>query len=250
LAAAVLPFSLPVSFICALSTSITWERTASRSETGLLISSVSNNYALCAISLVDNHAIMQVVAGATDDPGFVDSVNALIAGLINRYSPQQLWIIHIDNWFDHKWLRFSGMGAVASNIPIDRYDTVKAESYQEKLTFPPFAPNRVLEQFSYVRIGEAYVESALPLLPHSNERRRSEDNLRRRMEQFTHHACFLWYSANTLTNGRASVMMYRIQGDRIEAWYAAFNRQNGWNVQATKGVSSDNVQVLIDSASR
>src|SRR5678815_6146799 len=33
------------SFICALSTSITWERTASRPETGLLIPSVYDSYA-------------------------------------------------------------------------------------------------------------------------------------------------------------------------------------------------------------
>lgn len=62
---------------------------------------------------------VQVVAGENDDPGFIRLVNLLIAGVVNRYSPLQLWIIHIDNWFDLKWLRFSGYGLVASNIPLD-----------------------------------------------------------------------------------------------------------------------------------
>ena len=44
-ATAVLTFFIAgLLFICALSTSITWERTASRPETGLLIPSVSNNH--------------------------------------------------------------------------------------------------------------------------------------------------------------------------------------------------------------
>ena len=189
--------------------------------------------------------LVQVIAGESDDPGFIGLVNSLITGVINRYSPQQLWIIHIDNWFDHKWLRFSGIGAVASDIPIDRYDTVKAESYQEKLTFPPFVPNRVLGQLSYVRSDHGYVESPLPLLPHSTERRHSEDNLRRRVERFSADGCFLWYSANTVANGRGSVMMYRIQGNSTESCYAAFVRQNDWKMEAIKGVSMDDFQALI-----
>src|ERR1017187_9339315 len=84
------------------------------------------------------------------------------------------------------------MGAVASNIPINRYDTVKAESYQEKLTFPPFTPNRVVEQFSYVRVGDDYTESPLPVLPHRTARKPSEANLRRRVEDFSRSACFVW----------------------------------------------------------
>src|SRR5271167_1999863 len=82
----------------------------------------------------------QIAAGETDDPGFIALLNSLVQGLISDRAPEELWIIRIDNWFDHKWLGFSGMGLVASDIPIDRYDTVKAESYQEKLTFPPFTP--------------------------------------------------------------------------------------------------------------
>jgi hypothetical protein len=160
----------------------------------------------------------QVTAGETDDSGFVLLLNSLLLGLISQRAPKELWIIQIDNWFDHKWLGFSGMGAIASNIPIDGYDTVKAESYQEKLTFPPFTPNRVVSQFSYVRVGTEYVESPLPALPHSIERRRSEINLRRRIENFSQSAVFVWYSANTLANGRASVMVYDIADNSMQCW--------------------------------
>jgi hypothetical protein len=188
----------------------------------------------------------QVAAGKTDDPGFIAVLNSLVNGLISNRAPEELWIIQIDNWFDHKWLGFSGMGAVASNIPIDRYDTVKAESYQEKLTFPPFAPNRVLDQFSYVRVGNDYTESPLPTLPHGTARKPSETNLRRRVEKFSRSACFVWYSANTLANGRGSVMVYNVASDRPDGWFAAFSREQGWKLHATKGVSQDDIEQLIE----
>ena len=50
---------------------------------------------------------MQVAAGETDDPQFITLLNALVRGLVKRHTPRELWIIQIDNWFDHKWLRFS-----------------------------------------------------------------------------------------------------------------------------------------------
>ena len=84
-------------------------------------------------------------------------------------------IIQIDNWFDQKWLGFSGYGLATSGIPLDRFDTVKVEVYGDKLTFSPFTPNRVLGQWSYVRSERGYEESALPQLPHDTERHGSSE---------------------------------------------------------------------------
>src|SRR5215831_8347025 len=128
---------------------------------------------------------IEMLARETDDPGFIEMLNSILRGLIADHTPEQFWVIQIDNWFDHKWLGFSGMGLNASNIPLSRYDTVKAESYQEKVTFPPFTPNRVLGQFSFVRVSDGYIESALPALPHGDKRKHSEENLRRRIQDFT-----------------------------------------------------------------
>ena len=98
-------------------------------------------------------------------------------GLISNRAPEELWIIQIDNWFDHKWLRFSGMGGVASPFRVGGlvtpYDSVKVEFYQDKVTFPPFTPNRVLGQWSYTRIGDDYREAPFPALPHSSKRQHS-----------------------------------------------------------------------------
>ncbi|MBV9147002.1 MAG: hypothetical protein JO065_13875 [Acidobacteria bacterium] len=185
---------------------------------------------------------IEMSAGETDDPGFIEVLNSIVGGLIADHAPKQFWIVQIDNWFDQKWLRFSGMGLVASDIPLDRYDTVKAESYQEKLTFPAFTPNRVLGQFSFVRAGSGYTESALPALPHSHERKHSDENLRRRIQDFTRSGCFVWYSANTVANGRGSVMVYVATADHVECWFAGFNRQQEWKLDTAKGVNRDTLE--------
>ncbi|MCU1268994.1 MAG: hypothetical protein JWN74_288 [Acidobacteriaceae bacterium] len=194
-----------------------------------------------------------VAAAETDDPGFVEVLNSLVQGLISQHEPEALWIIHIDNWFDHKWLRFSGMGGIASPFLIGglatRYDSVKVEFYQDKLTFPPFTPNRVLGQWSYIRTGDDYREAALPVLPHDSKRRRSPMNLQRRIQDLSHSACFVWYSGNTVANGRGSVMVYNVAAGGLESWFAAFKRQEGWKLQATKGVSRDDVEQLLQNRS-
>lgn len=195
----------------------------------------------------------QVAVGETDDPGFIAVLNSLVQGLISNRAPEELWIIQIDNWFDHKWLRFSGMGGVASPFLVGGlvtpFDSVKVEFYQDKLTFPPFTPNRVLGQWSYIRIGDDYREAPFPDLPHSSKRQRSPMNLQRRIQDLNRSACFVWYSANTVANGRGSVMVYNIGVNGLECWFAAFNRREGWKVQQTKGVSRDDVEQLVEMRS-
>lgn len=191
---------------------------------------------------------MKALVGETDDPYFIELTNRLISGLLARFSPENFWIIQVDNWFDHKWLRFSGYGLVASNIPMDRYDTVKAPSFQEKVTFPPFTPNRILGQWSYKRSGNDYEEFPSLALPHGTKRRQSDMNLRRRVQDFSQSACFVWYSSNTVGTGKGSVMIYKVLQGEIDAWFVSFDRvveTFQWRVLATKGINRTAIQDLL-----
>jgi len=107
----------------------------------------------------------------------------------------------------------------------------------------------VLGQWSYIRIGDDYREAPFPALPHSSKRQHSPMNLQRRIQDLNRSACFVWYSAKTVANGRASVMIYNIGAKRVECWFAAFNRRDGWKVQQTKGVSRDDVERLVEVSS-
>ena len=195
---------------------------------------------------------ISITAGLTDDNDFVCLVNGLLNHLLVQQSPEQLWVIQIDNWFDHKWLRYSGSGSVASPFPanwnssfMDRFASVKEQFWRDKLTFPPFAPDRVIGQWSFLRSNGGYIEVPLPKLPHRESRHRSHSNLNRRVEHFVQSASFAWYSGNTLKNGRGSLMVYSVGPDKPICWFAAFGRKSGWMLERTKGIDKEQVSHLI-----
>jgi hypothetical protein len=183
---------------------------------------------------------------------FVGLLNALLNALLIRQTPEQLWVIQIDNWFDHKWLRYSGSGSVAAKFPadwtssfMDRFTSVKEQFWRDKLTFPPFAPDRVVGQWSFLRTRGGYDEVPAPKLPHEESRQRSHSNLNRRVEDFARSASFVWYSGNTLKNGRGSAMVYSVGPGEPICWFAAFRRKSGWILERTKGIDKEQVSRLL-----
>ena len=197
-------------------------------------------------------AIM-IHSGLTDDNDFIELLSGLLTTLVRDQSPEQLWIVQIDNWFDHKWLRFSGNGAIgnprAAGLPfMDQFASVKKQFWRAKLTFPPFAPDRILGQWSFQQTDAGYVEQPLPKLPHSTEKRFTAANLQRRVQDFTSSAIFVWYSANTLKNGRGSLMVYCLGAQEPVCWFAAFARNPKWGLQRTKGIEREAVQRLMKIA--
>lgn len=163
---------------------------------------------------------MKIETGDTDDPSFIALLDLLVGRLVLRESPEGLRLIKIDNWFDHKWLMFSGR------------------------TFPPFTPNSVALQRSFARVGDDYVEVPRRV-PYRAEKQPSGANMQRRVQDFSRSACFVWYSGNTIANGRGSVMVYSVKADQVECWFAAFNREQEWKLGATKGISRQDVERLI-----
>jgi hypothetical protein len=189
----------------------------------------------------------EICPGITDDPDFIRILNSMVKRLLAQENPEQLWIIQIDNWFDHKWLRFSGKGIVDFRFPeyMNRFDGALREFYQDKITFPPFTPNRVLGQWSYMRQDNEYREFPLPMLPHTMDGQPTSPNLQRRIQDLFSSGLFVWYSANTLSNGKASVMVYLVSPEKCECWFAAFSRHETWSVGATKEISREMVLKLI-----
>jgi hypothetical protein len=191
-----------------------------------------------------------VGVGETDDPRFIQLVNSLLNGVIASDTPDTVWVIKIENWFDHKWLQFSGIGIVDYKFPafLNWYDAALEEFRQEKVTFPPFTPNRVLGQWSYQRTAADYSEVPVTSLPHVSKKQRSEKNLQRRVQNSSRSGVFLWYSSNTVTNDRASIMVYTVRGEHVDCWFTAFLRQEQWVLHSTKGVSRGEVQRFLNDS--
>lgn len=182
-----------------------------------------------------------------DDPAFLAIVDCIVSNLCTQHQSEEVHLVHIDNWFDHKWLRYSGYGVVAFQGGY-LINTAKKETWQEQLTFPPITPNRVVAQFQFGRIAEhQYEEQAPPYLIHSRQRKSSAKNLNRRVTDFCQSGLFVWYSSGTTANLRGSIMVYRILNDEVSTWYASFSQRAGWQLDQVKGIDREQILALTTS---
>jgi len=177
---------------------------------------------------------MKLQATSDDDPSFVRLVSLIVDSLVLQRAPDILAILAVDNWFDHKWLNFSGkiMGALGV--------------WKHPLTIPPFHPHRVKVQTVYRLSREKQYEQidAPPL----HLEQASEKNLNRKLIHATDSGVFVWWSGNTSANAKGSLMAYIQTGTDARSWYISFDRRDRWAINKTKNISVESVQVLLRSA--
>lgn len=172
------------------------------------------------------------------------NLSGLVANLAAECQPELVYVIRVNKWFDHKWLRFSGMGRVAIDDSGGLVgDTALDNIWQDELTFPPFNPNQVGEQ---LRWHQAEHNTYLPVSgerpPHDSARRHSSGNLQNRVRNYSTSGVFVWFSSNSKINMRASILVYTVDGKNEEAWYASFGDRDNWGVDRVKGISQKQVQ--------
>jgi hypothetical protein len=190
---------------------------------------------------------IETLNNPTDDSQFVELVTHVIAQLGIRLNPEKLFVMKIDNWFDHKWLNFSGIGRVGFHWGMNALDTALDEFSEDKITFPPFHPRRVVGEWYYVRDADGrYVHSLDFPLVHKRKPAPSAGNLHKRVDDFAKSAVFVWWSSNTKPNCRGSLMVYDATGLDVQTWYASFLRDDRWHVVQTKGIAKEQVVSLIE----
>jgi hypothetical protein len=168
-----------------------------------------------------------------DDPSFVQLVSSIVDALLLQHAPEIIAIIAVDNWFDHKWLNFSGKILGALGV------------WKDPLTIPPFHPDRIIDQTVYRMSRQKQYEQmeAPPLhIP-----QRSSQNLNRELKRVTDSGVFVWWSGNTDANAKGSFMAYIQNGTDATSWYASFDRHDRWTINKTKNISTEEVRVLLQS---
>ncbi len=187
--------------------------------------------------------IVNIAQKSSDDPVFLTALNGMLANLVNVHQPNEVHFFRIDRWFDHKWLGYSGTARVAFDGQ-PWIDTALDAVWGEKLTFPPFNPNRVLEQISFERINNAYRRNDDARTIHGPLRSHSAGNLQNRVAEFTQSGLFVWFSSDTKLLDHASVMSYAVKGNTVQSWFASFRRKEDfWRVHRVKGIDKADVQV-------
>jgi hypothetical protein len=161
---------------------------------------------------------IELLAETDDDVSFVAYAECLIAGVLQTYRPDEAWIIKIDHWFDHKWLRFSGKVLGALGVR------------QRHLTVPPFVANRLVRQRRYILDKESDGYHRAKSSRGLHHRGPSAGNLNRRLAQIAPHAAVFWYAGDTRETGRASVMGYVPVDGPYWSWFVSLERRDHWKV--------------------
>ncbi|MEL7001901.1 MAG: hypothetical protein AAFN93_04105 [Bacteroidota bacterium] len=176
-----------------------------------------------------------------DAEGFKEIIDHLIFKLVEFHNPDEVAVIRIKNWFDHKWLNYSGQGP-------QKYDThskpgipfVLKPFWTEEITVPPFNPNRVLSTTFY-KPDEHYNDTFIePIHIYQN----STENLKNRITKRSDNGICFWVSTNSTTNRQGSLMTYIIKGEQIETWYASIEEHGLWKINRTKGISKNKLLLL------
>ena len=167
-----------------------------------------------------------------DAQEFIKIINEIITGLIENFQIDEICLIKIKNWFDHKWLNYSGKSVVQFHGGHFIEASLQNE-WREKITVPPFNPNRVLlETFYRMRqTDNRMFENSL------HKTKGSNDNIHNRITNYSKNGLFVWYSSETKINKKVSLMIYRVQNNIVETFYASFENINGWKIKKTKDIA-------------
>ena len=170
-----------------------------------------------------------------DDSRFIDLARRLLDAAITSDQPAEVYVVRIDQWFDAKWLKFSGKVLGALGV------------HHNPVTVPPFHPHRVVTEshFSFASDSGAFVPTFAPPLHIAQP---SAQNLTRSIARVSPSAIFFWYSGSTLDLDRGSTMLYRTSQAEIFSWYASFHRFPTWRLDRHRGISPSEVQRQLQCA--
>jgi hypothetical protein len=163
------------------------------------------------------------------DREFLGTVQSVLENVLRINRPTDVYVVLIDNWFDHKWLEFE-----SSQSDND------ALGWRKKLSLPRFEPSRVISQLQFRADSsnevsyQAYDPTHLHIKSH-----------RGFLSQFCTSGVFAWYSFVGSTADRGSLMVYLNDNGRGSAWYASFVKNPDWQVNKTKGISKAALSELM-----
>ncbi|HYV92336.1 MAG TPA: hypothetical protein VE978_11150 [Chitinophagales bacterium] len=170
---------------------------------------------------------------ANDNPQFISNIEKIIWDRIQKWEPKDLYLTRIDNWFDDKWMKFSGTTMHEISI------------WYADVTVPPFHPNRVESCEFYQYNNGGYVLQVLNKKLHIEQW--SQDNFKRRISGFTRNGIFFWYSGNSNSNDKGALMCYFVKDNECFTFYILLSGNKGWNVNKTNGISAKEIQDILSA---
>lgn len=180
---------------------------------------------------------------------FIHQINSILEALVDDQDIAEVVFVKIKNWFDHKWLNYSGKSLIHFPM-LHLLDSGREEALESvrmnEITIPPFNPNRVISS-KFIRVrdtGNKRIETKV------NGYRRSTETARNLVKDYTQDGLLLWYSSNTIVNQKGSLMVYISKNGRVGTWYASFENLGRWRATRSKGIDLNELQSLANNRLR
>ena len=181
--------------------------------------------------------MIKIPAEEGDAEDFRKSVEGIVCGVCRAYAPDELMLVRIENWFDRKWVGFSGK--LHGSVGI----------WKQDLTVPPFVPSRVCWQHRYSRAGNSKdYEITLPG-PNLHISTKVAAAKNRFLPKVAPGMALVWFSSNSERNEKAALMAYIPVGNEYWVWYAGYRRNGAWKPGQLLGISIDELRGLESSGS-
>ena len=171
-----------------------------------------------------------------DAEAFVKIVDDVSNGILAAHQPARLRLVHVDNWFGPKWLGFSAQLAGGDEIWMS----------PDQTTLPPFVPGRILAEQLWQR-GDASAYEAIDAGASIHVAQTSKANLKRLATVVAPGEAIVWYSGNSATNQRGSLMAYIPSNDAYRTFYVQLLANPHWVVAQVKGMSPAKFAALVAS---
>jgi len=154
--------------------------------------------------------MIEFIPARHDDVDFLRLVQRIANGAVATLEVHDVFLVHIDNWFDYKWLGWWS-----------RKD--------QELRIPTFTPHRVQSEKRLLcdvdRLAWTSVDLPRPL----HRRQPGRPSLAQPLSRFSGNAAFIWYSGSTATN-TIGCMMFYLSGIEGYAWYVSMKKSDRWAV--------------------
>lgn len=181
----------------------------------------------------------RLVIEENDSPDFIRIVAAFINHFCEIHNPAELCGIKIKNWFDHKWLNYSGAGLIPFVPEIPKYDVALTDFWKEKVTLPPFHRKRVISETNYAIMDTK--NNPMKKLLHKYQK----DKMNNRLERYSKDAVIFWYSSGSNISQKGSLMVYLMQKEKVSTFYISFLCKDFWKINKTKGIAKVEIEALL-----
>jgi len=177
--------------------------------------------------------MIRILPNTDDDPEFIEIITNILQLEIDNNRPSTVYLTNIDGWFDYKWLSFSGKVLGAIGI------------WWNRLTLPPFHPNRVLTQSCFKRDKRIPFDYRLSTSRPLHRKQASSDNFNNQVDKFPpiDSLCLVQqWNVNYRPWGLDDIWNRQIKRIFLVLFVS---QKDKWEINKTKEISRNELEAMV-----